>query len=64
MGIPCLASREVTGGSFTSGWLSAGNLELQLVEKIESLPNRNVKEEWFLQLLRSIFRKYLGLKLG
>ena len=33
------------GGSFTSGWLSAGNFELQLVEKIESLTDRNVKEE-------------------
>ena len=39
------------------GFHSAGNLELQLVEKIESLTSRKIKDEWFLQLLRSIFRK-------
>ena len=33
------------------GFHSAGNLELQLVEKIESLTSRKIKDEWFLQLL-------------
>jgi len=63
-GIPCAASQEVGGRSFTSGWLSAGNLELQLVANIESLTNRKIKEEWFLQLLRSIFRKLFGIEDG
>ena len=49
------------GGSFTFGWrLSAGNLELQLTE---NSTDRNVRRSG-LQLLRTIFRKYLGLKMG
>ena len=55
------------GGSFTFGWLSAGILELQLVAKVESLTNRNIRRSgfyMFLQLLRTIFCKYLGLKIG
>ena len=63
MRIPWMASREV-GGSFTSGWLSAGNLELRLVEKIESATNRTIRKSFFLPLLRSIFRKYLGIEDG
>ena len=47
-------------------WMAetAGNLELQLVEKHESPTNWNIKEEWLLQLSWTIFRKYLEVKMG
>ena len=41
------------------GFHSAGNLELQLVEKIEPLTSRKIKDEWFLQLLH-LFTKHLS----
>ena len=46
------------------GWLSAGNLELQVVGKIQGLTNWKIRRSGILQPLRTVFRKYLGLKLA
>ena len=55
---------EVMGGSFTSGWLSAGNLELQPVANIESLTNRKIRRSGLYSFYEASFESYLGLKMG
>ena len=65
----CLGWLPQVGGSSTFGWLSAGSLQLQLVEK-KSIPSTSKdKVEWFLNVffLNSFYepfvRKYLGLNM-
>ena len=43
------------GGSFTSGWLSAGNLELQPVANIESEIRRSVFTAFTKQISKVIW---------
>jgi len=52
------------GGSFTSGWLSAGNLELQPVANIEPLTNRKIRKSGLYSFYEESFESYLGLKMG